>query len=217
MAKALTLKQPWAELVVLGAKWIETRPFGTDYRGPLYIHSSGHFHFSDLELCYQIPEFNKHIPTPHSQCRPGEIVGMAQLNDIKKMDEHLVEEFFQTDQRVFGEWKEGRYAWFLSHAVKFGNPIKMKGQLGPWDFDDTEFEFMPVNKVLEANWPSIGDSVMVFIDRGSKQEWVDSYVTHKYVDCVKVRMAWGEERLVTDPNHLSVNVPLKEEKEAQHG
>ena len=33
--KALTLTQPWATLVAIGAKRIETRSWSTRYRGPL--------------------------------------------------------------------------------------------------------------------------------------------------------------------------------------
>lgn len=37
--KALTLTQPWATLVAIGAKSIETRSWKTNYRGPLAIHA----------------------------------------------------------------------------------------------------------------------------------------------------------------------------------
>lgn len=38
--KALTLYQPWAQLVALGVKSIETRSWSTSYRGPLAIHAA---------------------------------------------------------------------------------------------------------------------------------------------------------------------------------
>ncbi len=38
--KALTLWQPWASLVALGVKTIETRSWSTTYRGPLAIHAA---------------------------------------------------------------------------------------------------------------------------------------------------------------------------------
>lgn len=38
--KAITLTQPWATLVAIGAKKIETRVWRTDYRGPLAIHAA---------------------------------------------------------------------------------------------------------------------------------------------------------------------------------
>lgn len=37
--KALTLHQPWASLIALGHKRIETRSWSTPYRGPLAIHA----------------------------------------------------------------------------------------------------------------------------------------------------------------------------------
>lgn len=37
--KFLTIRQPYASLIAVGAKTIETRPFGTAYRGPLAIHA----------------------------------------------------------------------------------------------------------------------------------------------------------------------------------
>jgi hypothetical protein len=39
MTKVLTLHQPWATLVALGVKTIETRSWSTNYRGPLLIHA----------------------------------------------------------------------------------------------------------------------------------------------------------------------------------
>lgn len=38
--KALSLKQPWANMIAAGEKTIETRRWPTDYRGPLLIVSS---------------------------------------------------------------------------------------------------------------------------------------------------------------------------------
>lgn len=38
--KVLTLTQPWATLVAIGAKHIETRSWATNYRGPLAIHAA---------------------------------------------------------------------------------------------------------------------------------------------------------------------------------
>lgn len=38
--RAITLTQPWATLVAIGAKRIETRSWSTTYRGPLAIHAA---------------------------------------------------------------------------------------------------------------------------------------------------------------------------------
>lgn len=39
-AKFLSVRQPWAQLIVAGIKPIENRPWSTGYRGPLFIHAS---------------------------------------------------------------------------------------------------------------------------------------------------------------------------------
>ena len=38
--KAISLWQPWASLIALGKKRIETRSWYTDYRGPIAIHAA---------------------------------------------------------------------------------------------------------------------------------------------------------------------------------
>ena len=39
--KVLSLKQPWAELILLGRKTIEVRKWNTAFRGEFLIHASG--------------------------------------------------------------------------------------------------------------------------------------------------------------------------------
>jgi hypothetical protein len=53
--KALTLTQPWASLVAIGAKRIETRSWSTSYRGPLAIHAAKGFPNDARRLCMQEP------------------------------------------------------------------------------------------------------------------------------------------------------------------
>lgn len=45
--KAITLMQPWATLVAIGAKRLETRSWSTNYRGPLAIHAGANTRFID--------------------------------------------------------------------------------------------------------------------------------------------------------------------------
>lgn len=48
--KALTIRQPWASLIGLGVKTIETRSWTTRYRGPLAIHAGKRPPEPDLRL-----------------------------------------------------------------------------------------------------------------------------------------------------------------------
>lgn len=55
--KALSLKQPWANLILEGYKTIETRKWKTNYRGDLLICSSQTFDAWNSQLCelYVVP------------------------------------------------------------------------------------------------------------------------------------------------------------------
>lgn len=53
--KTITLTQPWATLVAIGAKQIETRSWQTSYRGPLAIHAAKGFPVWARELCITAP------------------------------------------------------------------------------------------------------------------------------------------------------------------
>ena len=53
--KTLTLLQPWATLVALEAKRIETRSWYTTYRGPLAIHAARRMSKAAISLCWEAP------------------------------------------------------------------------------------------------------------------------------------------------------------------
>src|SRR6185437_11126448 len=55
MMLALSLWQPWATLVAIGAKRIETRHWHTHYRGPLAIHAAKRKDKDSLALCLSQP------------------------------------------------------------------------------------------------------------------------------------------------------------------
>ena len=53
--KYISLWQPWATLMVVGAKHNETRSWKTNYRGTLGIHAAKYFPGSNRELCLEEP------------------------------------------------------------------------------------------------------------------------------------------------------------------
>ncbi|MFQ3650459.1 MAG: ASCH domain-containing protein [Gemmataceae bacterium] len=98
--RALSLKQPWAALLVAGLKTIEIRRWSTAYRGPILIHAA--------RLEDQRPEGWALLPPQlHSlaQQRQG-ILGEAQLVECRFYNEA---ESFVADQSLHGnapEWFE---------------------------------------------------------------------------------------------------------------
>lgn len=53
--KALSLTQPWASLVAIGEKRIETRSWATRYRGPVAIHAAKSFPGAAQHWCFAEP------------------------------------------------------------------------------------------------------------------------------------------------------------------
>lgn len=70
--KALTLTQPWATLVAIGVKKIETRSWATTYCGPLAIHAAKKFPEDAQHLCFQVP-FRQFLVERYSFMARGEI------------------------------------------------------------------------------------------------------------------------------------------------
>src|SRR5262249_5426607 len=101
--RAITIRQPWAELIVRGEKDVENRSWRTRHRGPLLIHAGGRAH---REL------FEEH-GVPDSAER-GAIIGVVEVVDCRL--------------ERSSEWHEpGSWGWYLTGARRFEKPIPMKG------------------------------------------------------------------------------------------
>lgn len=79
--KALSIRQPWAWLIVHGFKPVENRDWPTRYRGPCLIHASKGMTREDYEdACDLAQTQGITIPAPHELERGG-IVGVANVTD----------------------------------------------------------------------------------------------------------------------------------------
>lgn len=132
--KVLSLLQPWASLVVMGKKKIETRSWKTAYRGEILVHASSGKKGSILAAGRP---FKKYIPDFFS-LPFGAILGKVILDDIVPIE---MLQFSSTrldgltlEERAFGDYTKGRYAWLLIEPVELVTPIFVKGSLGLWEF-----------------------------------------------------------------------------------
>lgn len=136
--KVLTIKQPWAGLIILGIKKFETRSWKTTHRGILGIHSSNSkVDESGLkildDLCKTMPETFYHGSTAMKICTTfGSIIGIAHLKDIYSTNhKHHSLSKLELD---LGDYSENRFYWKLSSPQRFIDPIQTRGQLGLWSF-----------------------------------------------------------------------------------
>ena len=117
--KALSLKQPWAELVLLGRKKIEIRKWNTKFRGKFLIHAS------------KVPDDEAMKRFGFEELPVGMIVGEAELMDVKKYSP--VE--FEKDKNLHLATSEFGKHGFILENVKRIKEIPAKGALGLWEFD----------------------------------------------------------------------------------
>jgi hypothetical protein len=109
--KALSIRQPWAWLIVNGIKPVENRTWSTKYRGPLLIHAGLALAKTSIEEI----ERRFGVSIDSEQLLFGGVVGVAELVDI--VDDHA-SPFF-----------EGPFGWVLRRprALRF---MPCPGKLG---------------------------------------------------------------------------------------
>jgi len=131
--KALSLTQPWASLVAMSAKQVETRSWTTAHRGRIAIHAAKGFPRSAKDLCEEAP-FN--LFTPDWKTLPlGAIVGVATIVDVIKSEKWR--SFFAVrsgweNEKAFGDYSDARYGWYFRDIKLLPEPIPCKGALGLW-------------------------------------------------------------------------------------
>ncbi len=135
--KALSLYEPWATLIALGEKRFETRSWSTTYRGPLLICSSKR----KLPL-YQYPPIKKLLETLSTHglflddLKFGYALCVVNLVEILRTDYLHVNE----EERIYGDFSPGRFAWKCDNARRFKNPMPIKGRQGLFEVDDFYME-----------------------------------------------------------------------------
>lgn len=133
--KAISLWQPWASLVALGAKNVETRKWSTTYRGPLAIHATKTFPDEARRLCHEEPFAgilaDHYGPTFTPDDLPrGVIVAVTRLESI--VPAPILKPRLSMAERAFGDYGLGRVGWMLKDIVKLDEPVPARGRPGLW-------------------------------------------------------------------------------------
>lgn len=124
--KVLTIKQPWATLIVDGYKKYEFRSWKTKYRGKILIHAG-------LSLEKDADERFKEYNLNHEY---GCIIGEAEITDCILVDEEFNEELRKINSLVYAKSNHVEtYAWKLEKVKKYSKPIYVKGKLGLWNYE----------------------------------------------------------------------------------
>jgi activating signal cointegrator 1 len=150
--KTLSLSQPWATLVVLGIKRLETRSWQTSYRGPLVIHASKKLPGAAHALCRREPVLSllRNAGIDSSLSLPlGAVVGVVELLDCVRVEEMDLDALPATElaparlELALGDFSPGRWVWRLGESIRLGKPIPSSGQLGVFELPLDPAVFAP--------------------------------------------------------------------------
>ncbi len=125
--KVLTIKQPWATLIIQQDKRFEFRSWQTKHRGELLIHAGKGI---DKEAMKRLA---KYIPDDIPR---GKILGKVTLMDCIKMSPEFKQKLLEENKDIYTEssFKEN-YGWQLENVEVFEEQIEAKGKLSLWEYD----------------------------------------------------------------------------------
>lgn len=140
--KALTMWQPWASLVAIGAKRYETRDWGTKYRGWLAIHAAKRWRVDQRQVLMRPPYrvvlreagFNLAEDCPFPL---GQVVAVVRLRAIYKAESvaEVLRGAGKSRELAFGDFRHGRYAWHLHEVQRLKKPRPATGARSLWWWD----------------------------------------------------------------------------------
>jgi hypothetical protein len=131
--KALSVKQPWADLIVSGLKDIENRTWRTHFRGRIQIHASQKF----ASVGFNSVGGLRDLLTGDQL----DAVGWATRKDLLRgrfttsaiIGEVDIVDCVQNHPSVWAE--QGVWNWVLSKAIMYDEPIlNVKGGLSFWQY-----------------------------------------------------------------------------------
>ena len=152
-ARVLTLYEPWAALMRVKLKKVETRGYKTNYRGPLIIHASKTINEDEFSF------WSKGRLKRYHLC-PGHVVAVCQLvdcietNDIARQGiypwdsngEHLS----QLIELLAGNYDYYRYGWYTEGLIALQSPIPHRGTQGmPWASEEL---IVAINDQVGEDW-----------------------------------------------------------------
>lgn len=136
--KALPLWQPWASLVAIGAKRVETRGYpphrlGLQLGQRIAIHATKTPR--ELRFCAMDP-FCRYVEA--DQLPLGALIAVCTLERWAEITEASAAELLRRypEEHAFGDYTPGRWAWVLTDVLQLAEPIPFTGSQGTFDVPD---------------------------------------------------------------------------------
>ena len=183
VVKVISIRQPWASLIVNGYKEFEFRSWHTNFRGTVYIHASQSLEKNNLK---RFESLNLEYPT-------GKIIGFAEITDCIKVEKEFEDKLILKNELIYGATRNRTgYAFKLENIEKMNCPIKAKGQLGFWDYYN-ESEVMELMQGIEYGWMDKDNNKHFIVD----EQYSENYRLQnpKEVMKNKVGVCWDQVEL----------------------
>jgi hypothetical protein len=122
--KALSFRQPWAELIVQGRKTMDLRTYCANHRGPLAIHASKTV---ERDAC------REHGLDPDA-LDTGCVVGVVELADVIPLTEAGYDA--HREEHLAGRsYREGMYGWVLVDPQRLPQAVPVRGRMSLFNVD----------------------------------------------------------------------------------
>lgn len=128
--KAITICQPYAELIARGEKRVENRTWPTNYRGPILIHAGKSRQWLQLDD----EDFDERYSMHVSQMAFGAVVAIADLVECASYGRIELKDF-DRDYPWLREHEhtEGPWCWILANVRRLPKPLPARGAQGLFD------------------------------------------------------------------------------------
>lgn len=150
--KVLSLWNPWAYLMALGKKQVETRHWTTSYRGLVAIHATRSW--TSYEYHYSC-QFGLSARMVKATC--GSILCVAELVDC--VSTVHARHYLSEEELRYGNYEAGRWAWLFRNIRPLKESYPYKGRQGLFDagfsFDAAVLKAVEPNTVPSALLPIV--------------------------------------------------------------
>lgn len=134
---AISIKQPWAELILRGKKKIEVRNWTSPYRGRLYLHTG------------KVADGYRAISWGMADVFRGGYIGIIELAAVIPFTEERWEQW--RDQHLSdGPYRSGLYAWMIRNPRRFATPVPGPGQVNVYYPDPAIASILDASPLLDV-------------------------------------------------------------------
>jgi len=125
--RAISLWQPWADLVARELKEYETRHWPCQQFGPIAIHAAKR-KFRDEEMSREARTQMLMDEVDPFQLKYGVIVCIAEIVSCQSVES--IRERLSPRELLYGNYEDGRFAWRIANVQRLKKPIEVTGHQG---------------------------------------------------------------------------------------